>query len=107
MSKQYRLVLCTCPADGSADTLAHGLVSEHLAGCVNILPGLTSVYPWQGNIETGKEQLLLIKTDTAALPALETYLKHHHPYELPEIIAVPIREGLAEYLQWLDSWIKS
>jgi periplasmic divalent cation tolerance protein len=107
MSKEYRLVLCTCPDGGSAETLAHGLVSERLAGCVNILPGISSVYSWQGNIETGKEYLLLIKTDTNVLPELEIYLRNKHPYELPEIIAIPIREGSSDYLQWLSAWIKS
>lgn len=105
MRTEYCLVLCTCPEGEAAAELAHRLVEERLAACVNILPGLTSVYPWQGAIETGRENLLLIKTEKAAYPLLETRLRALHPYELPEIIAVPIERGLPEYLQWISQWL--
>jgi periplasmic divalent cation tolerance protein len=105
MSTEYCLVLCTCPEGEAAAELARRLVGERLAACVNILPGLTSVYPWQGMIETGRESLLLIKTDKAVYPHLEARLRALHPYELPEIVAVPIERGLPDYLQWISQWL--
>ncbi|HWP01599.1 MAG TPA: divalent-cation tolerance protein CutA [Methylococcus sp.] len=97
------LVLCSCPDRPSADALAEGLVSERLAACVNVLPEVTSVYRWQGKMEKTSECLLLAKTAESRLPALQEWLREHHPYELPEIIAVPIQSGLQEYLAWVTS----
>lgn len=105
MNTPYRIVLCTCPDAGSAGNLARGLVEGRLAACVNIIPGLTSIYGWQGEVETDSEVLLLIKTRADRLDALETFLRRHHPYELPEIVAVPIEKGSAAYLKWLDTWL--
>ena len=106
MPKEYCLVLSTCPEAETARKLATALVEEHLAACVNILPGLTSVYPWQDRIETAEEHLLLIKTELAAFPDLEAFLKTHHPYELPEIVAVHIVRGSADYLDWITRWLR-
>lgn len=92
---------CTCPDEAVARRLAEGLVAAQLAACVNIVPGLTSVYRWQGEIQTDAEVLLLIKTDVAHYPALEEQLKREHPYELPELIAVPLATGSRPYLEWL------
>ena len=105
MDKEYFLVLCTCPEGEAARELANRLVEERLAACVNILPGLTSVYPWEGAIETSRESLLLIKTAKAVYPLLEARLRELHPYELPEIVAVPIERGLPDYLQWIGQWL--
>lgn len=105
MEKEYLLVFCTCPEGEVATELANRLVLERLAACVNILPGLTSVYSWEGTIETGRETLLLIKTEKAAYPFLEARLRECHPYELPEIVAVRIERGLPEYLQWISQWL--
>lgn len=105
MNKEYFLVLCTCPEGEAARELAEMLVSERLAACVNIMPGLTSIYPWQDAIETGQETLLLIKTEKAAYSSLESRLRERHPYELPEIVAVPIERGLPDYLQWISQWL--
>lgn len=104
---QYYLAFSTCPDEASARRLAQGLVGEHLAACVNMVPGLTSIYPWQGKIEQSQEWLLLIKTQQDALEALKAYLEDHHPYELPEIIAVPIEQALPDYLKWISAWVKS
>jgi periplasmic divalent cation tolerance protein len=82
--------------------LARGLVEARLAACVNILPGLTSVYTWQGAIQTAQETLLLIKTEREAYARLEAWLQQRHPYELPEIIAVSIDEALPAYLHWIS-----
>jgi periplasmic divalent cation tolerance protein len=92
----HHLILCTCPS-------ARHLVEAHLAACVNILPGLRSVYLWQGEIEAAQEQLLLIKSAQSQYAAIESAIKTLHPYQLPEIIALPIQQGSAEYLQWIDS----
>jgi periplasmic divalent cation tolerance protein len=99
----YQLILCTCPDQKSAEIIAKHLVSQQLAACVNIMPGLTSVYQWQGEIETAQEHLLIIKSHQQQFVAIETAIKAIHPYQLPEIIAVAIEQGSAEYLKWIDS----
>jgi len=96
-----RLVLCTCPDEASAGRIARALVEGRLAACVNVLPGLRSVYRWQGAVEEAQEHLLLIKTCAARLPDLERAVRELHPYELPELVAVPITGGLAAYLDWV------
>lgn len=100
--ENYLLALCTCPRE-TADALAKTLVDRRLAACVNIVPELTSVYRWQGQCETTRESLLLIKTHARVYPRLEQALRELHPYELPEIIAVSLARGLAAYLDWIDS----
>jgi periplasmic divalent cation tolerance protein len=81
--------------------LAGGLVEQRLAACVSILPGLTSVYAWKGQIESAEESLLLIKTRLANFSELERFIKQQHPYEVPEILAIPVQEGSADYLAWM------
>lgn len=103
MASKQQLILCTCPTNNIAEKLARLLIAEHLAACVNIVPSITSVYYWQGQIETAQEQLLLIKANQTAYAAIETLLITQHPYELPEIIAVAIERGLPDYLNWIDS----
>ncbi|OQW71916.1 MAG: divalent-cation tolerance protein CutA [Proteobacteria bacterium ST_bin11] len=99
----YQLILCTCPDEAVADKLAGMLISQKLAACVNILPGVRSVYEWQGQIETAQEHLLLIKSHQDRYAAIEATLKSLHPYQLPEIIAVAIERGSLDYLKWIDS----
>ncbi|MFZ2726035.1 MAG: divalent-cation tolerance protein CutA [Methylococcaceae bacterium] len=103
MATAQQLILCTCPNHETAQSLARLLVENRLAACVNIVPSITSVYAWQGQIEIAQEQLLLIKANQSAYQAIETLLKDKHPYELPEIIAVAIERGLCDYLNWIDS----
>jgi periplasmic divalent cation tolerance protein len=103
MSFQPLLVYCTCPDHDTALRIAKSLVDQQLAACVNVVPGLTSVYRWQGQMETAQEVLLLIKTRRAVYPELEAALLALHPYELPEIIAVPIEAGLPAYLSWIET----
>ena len=100
--QRYCIVLTTCPDQGVAEFIAATLVENKLAACVNIVPGLTSVYEWQGNIEKSQEYLLITKTTTAKYQAIETAILENHPYELPEIISIPINNGLANYLSWID-----
>jgi periplasmic divalent cation tolerance protein len=95
------LALTNLPDRESAERLARVLIEEHAAACVNILGGCTSVYRWKGAVETAAEIPLLIKTTRAAYGRMEETIRSHHPYELPEIIAVPVNIGLADYLQWV------
>lgn len=104
MSKtHYILVLCTCPDEDIATSIAENLVAQHLAACVNILPGIKSIYQWQGNVESARESLLLIKTQQQKYDALQNTITNMHPYEVPEVIAININTGLPRYLQWLDT----
>ncbi len=103
MPSNHQIIFCTCPDKNTAENLARLLVAGHVAACVNILPGLTSIYTWQGQIESAEEHLLFIKAHKDYYQAIETTLRKHHPYELPEIIAVSIERGLPEYLHWIDS----
>jgi periplasmic divalent cation tolerance protein len=103
MSPQVLLVLCTCPNPETAERIADTLVAERLAACVNRIPGLTSVYLWQGKVERDSETLLLIKTSDARFDVLSARLRELHPYDLPEIVATPVVRGLPEYLQWVCS----
>ena len=97
----YRLVLCTCPDQETALALGTQLVEQRLAACVNLVPGLLSIYRWQGEIQRDAEVLLLIKTTAHRLDDLMQSLRRLHPYDVPEIIAVPICAGLPDYLNWL------
>ncbi len=106
-SSPYRLVFCTCPDAESAETLARRLVETALAACVNIVPGLLSVYKWQGKLEGATEQLLIIKTRVEAYPELESTICSNHPYEVPEVISVPVDAGLPSYLEWIDSTLSN
>jgi periplasmic divalent cation tolerance protein len=97
------VVLCTCPDESVALRIAESLVTERLAACVNRLPGIRSTYRWQDRIQDEPEVLLIIKTLADRYPALELRLKALHPYEVPEIIAVPVVAGSAAYLAWIAS----
>lgn len=101
-----QVVLCTVPDTDTAETIATTLVTEKLAACVNIVPAITSVYRWKGAVESDTECLLLIKTDAQTWPAIESRILTLHPYELPEIIAVPIQTGQQDYLQWITDSLK-
>jgi periplasmic divalent cation tolerance protein len=105
MPADYCLVLCSCPNADTANELALALVEQRLAACVNLLPGVTSVYGWEGRALTASEQLLLIKTETAGVAGLETFIKQRHPYEVPEIIAIPIERGNQDYFDWISAWV--
>ncbi|PKM13512.1 MAG: divalent-cation tolerance protein CutA [Gammaproteobacteria bacterium HGW-Gammaproteobacteria-3] len=107
MAHRHQIILCTCPDQATAQRVAETLVTAKLAACVNIVPGLTSVYRWQGRIESAQEHLLLIKTRQDRYPALEASIRQNHPYELPEIIAVSVEQGLPEYLHWIDKCLVS
>lgn len=97
------LVLSTFPDPGSAQKAATILVEERLAACVNIVPGVVSIYRWQDRIECESELTAFIKTTEETFPKLEERLITLHPYEVPEIVALPIRGGLSSYLQWVEA----
>jgi periplasmic divalent cation tolerance protein len=95
------LVLTNLPDLASAENLARALVDARAAACVNILPACRSVYRWQGRVEHAEEIPLLVKTTRAAYPRVEEMVRAHHPYDVPELVAVPIEAGLPAYLDWL------
>jgi periplasmic divalent cation tolerance protein len=97
------LVLTSLPDQASAEALASELVKARLAACVNVLPPCHSVYRWQGVLETANEVPMLIKTSSERYAALEAAIRNHHPYDLPEVVALPIVQGLPEYLSWVAS----
>ncbi len=97
----YLTVFCTVPDQETARRIAQTVVHEGLAACVNLLPGITSVYRWQGQVEESSELLLIIKTRQERYPALEARIRALHPYQVPEIIAHEIVAGSKSYLDWI------
>jgi periplasmic divalent cation tolerance protein len=97
-----RLILSTAPDQATATRIAETLVQRRLAACVNIIPALTSVYRWQGAIESASELLLLIKTTAAQTENTLAALKELHPYDVPEGLLLPIDGGLPDYLAWIQ-----
>lgn len=102
----YQLLLTTCGDMESAEKLAEVLLTRRLAACVTILPGGRSLYVWQGVMQRETEQVLLIKSRADRFEALRDALLTVHPYELPELIAVPIQTGLEAYLGWIDQQLE-
>lgn len=102
MPEQRLIVLCTAPDQAAAERIAGALVDEQLAACVNILPGVTSIYRWQGARQADQEVVLIIKTRQGVYQSLEQRIVALHPYELPEVVAVPLVGGLSGYLSWID-----
>ena len=103
MTNETQIVLCTVPDEATARRIASALVGEKLAACVNIVPGIISVYRWKETTETAPELLLIIKTTAGVYTRLQDRIHDLHPYELPEIITVSINRGLPEYLAWIST----
>lgn len=101
MGGDLRLVLTTCGSREIADRLALALVERRLAACVNVIPGVRSTYRWAGKIEQADEFVLMIKTASKQLAAIEAAIKAVSGYELPELVAVEIAGGSADYLEWV------
>src|SRR5262245_10012529 len=101
------VVLTTMEKQEDGERLAILLVEREMAACVQILPPMVSIYRWQGAVEQTREVLLLIKTTRAAYPRLETAIKENHPYQTPEIVALPVDAGSVEYLSWLAASVKT
>ena len=102
MSKHY-LVLSTIDSKEVAEQIAHHVVEERLAACVNIISDIASVYKWKGTLERATESLLVFKSTQECLPRLIERIKDLHTYELPEVIALPIEDGHLPYLDWIVS----
>jgi periplasmic divalent cation tolerance protein len=99
--QDVQIVFCTVPDADSGQRIADHLVEYRLAACVNLLPAVESVYRWEGELRTDSEILLMIKSRCADYAGLEAAIRKLHPYELPEIIAVPVSNGLPGYLDWV------
>jgi periplasmic divalent cation tolerance protein len=96
------VVLTTCDSEEQAQHLAHHLIEQRLAACVNILPGARSVYRWKNKIEDAAEFVLIIKSRRDIFVKLREAIAHLHSYEIPEVIALPVVDGSDAYLGWLD-----
>ena len=98
---QPLVVLVTAPSEAVGLDLGRTLVDEHLAACVNVVPGLTSIYLWEGRREETAEALLLIKTRPEGYAALQRRILELHPYSVPEVLGLPVAEGAPAYVQWV------
>ena len=103
MSSPARIVLITAPDAEVGARLGRALVEERLAACVNLLPGVRSIYRWQDAVQEDTEVLLVVKTREERCPALAARVEALHPYELPEVVVLPIAGGLDRYLAWILS----
>ena len=101
MSNECLVVLCTCPERQDAERIAHAVVDRRIAACVNVLPGVSSIYRWERSVDAAEEVLMVIKTTRARYASLQDAIVSLHPYEVPEIVALPVTVGLPAYLAWL------
>ena len=104
--QQVLMVLTNMPNETMANAVARILVEDRLAACVNVLPGVRSVYQWQGAVEEATEVTMLIKTAQSRYPELEAAIRSAHPYDVPEIIAIPLVAGFPAYMEWVISETK-
>jgi periplasmic divalent cation tolerance protein len=100
--RSFQVALCTVPDITTGEELAEMMVKQKLAACVNIIPAITSVYQWQGEIEKDPEVLMVIKTADELIGDLESLLNEEHPYEVFELISCGIEQAASAYFQWLD-----
>lgn len=102
MNTKFLIIFCTIPDEDSALAISKALVSEKLAACCNIVRGLRSIYSWKETVHDDSELLLLIKSKTSAFEKLERRIIDLHPYQVPEILAVPVYKGNENYLKWIE-----
>ncbi len=107
MTDHVLMCFCSCPNAASAQTLADALVNERLAACVQCLPEVRSTYRWQGKVTTESEALLLIKTTTDRFEDLRQRLLQLHPYQVPELVAIPVERGHHAYLDWVHENVQA
>ncbi len=105
MDSDSLVILLTAPNVESARQMARTLVEKRLAACVNLLPGVTSIYRWQGQVQEESEVLLIAKTHRLRLEALQAEIKAIHPYQVPELLALPVVAGLEAYLNWISECV--
>ena len=106
MMEEYVQVVTTTEKKEDAEKIAKAIAEKRLAGCIQIIGPITSTYWWKGNVETAEEWLLFIKSKKNLYEELEKAIKEIHPYETPEIIAMPIVAGSKDYLEWLENELK-
>ena len=104
---QHNVVLVTAPDPDTGTRLARGVVEAKLAACVNVVPRIESYYWWEDKVQSDAELLLLIKTESSKLTALETYIHEQHPYQVPEFIQLPIQGGSEDYLKWISDSVNA
>ncbi len=104
MHSDYYMVMTTLDDENLASEIAKEMISRRLARCVNIFPGVRSIYSWQGEICDDQELVMIFKTINVKLEKLMESIREMHKYELPEIVALPITEGDADYLRWIFDW---
>jgi periplasmic divalent cation tolerance protein len=102
----FQIVLSTCADHEQAERIAHRLVEQKLAACVNMLAGVQSIYRWQGKVDSAHEVLMLIKTRADLVPEVETTIASLHSYEVPEFLVLPIDGGSHAYLAWLSESLR-
>ena len=100
-AEEVRVVLVTAPDAETGERIARALVEERLIACANVVPGIRSIYRWQGRVAEDAEVLLVLKTRASRCEALAARVKALHPYELPEVIALPVADGSEAYLDWV------
>ena len=103
---EARVVLSTCPDARTAEALARALVDERLAACVNLVPGVRSIYRWQGEVEEAEEFLLLVKTTAANVALVTARIEELHTYEVPEVVVIRADGGSARYLEWIAGQVR-
>ncbi|MCP1338765.1 divalent-cation tolerance protein CutA [Idiomarina sp. M1R2S28] len=106
MTQQPQLILCTTDSSDSAKQLARSLLEKKLVACVNIVPNMTSIYSWQGELHEDQEWLLLIKSTAERFSDIKSAISAIHPYDSPELISINIEDGLPDYLTWIQDSVK-
>jgi len=101
-----RIVLCTAGSEEEARKIARHLVEQRLAACVNIIPQIESIYRWQGNVDSAREWLLLVKTTLEKFPDVRDAIRELHSYEVPECISISVEDGSPAYLEWIDQSVQ-
>jgi periplasmic divalent cation tolerance protein len=102
----FQIILCTCADRQQAERIAHRLVELQLAACVNIFPGVQSIYRWQGAVESAAESLILIKTNARLSNEVQSTIAGLHSYEVPEFLVLPVSGGSESYLAWLEASLR-
>jgi len=100
---EFAVLFCTVPSMEEGRKIARHVVGRHLAACVNLVPGLVSIYEWEGRIEDASEVLMILKTRKDLVQDLTARIVEIHPYDCPEVIALPVASGHPKYLEWMDS----
>jgi len=105
-STDLRVVLCTCPPQ-DASRIARTVLEERLVACVNVVPGVKSLYYWKDEVHEDGESLLVLKTPSAHYPALEQRLQQIHPYDVPEVLSLDVAAGAETYISWVTDSVRS